>query len=267
MGAYIGGIGSVALKRGEIMKKLPEVRIIRSSAHHRQMLADWLNEWRIDRALRQDEAEISLMAKRSVLLYETGAVREGQIRLFHPFTDVTAANLRYLAVLRKGDKGGWLTAPFSRFDTPAVPGELKTGRNVHALRTLCVWNARALPLATLVRSWIVDRLTPRQVAHALAIHAFLAEGKVLSASLLRRTGPPLVHPLDPRFEYLDEERAWFSAMSTIQALDKPSDASGRAFDGTRQTLPLAAEERAEYGTSRTRPGKHRPGGKNPRKSK
>ncbi len=247
------------------MKKLPEARIIRSSAHHRRMLADWLNEWRIDRTLRQDEADIRFRAKRSVLLYETGAVREGQIRLFHPFTDATAENLRYLAVLRKGDEGNWLAAPFSRFGTPAVPGELKTGRNVHPLRTLCVWNARTLPLATLARSWIVDRLTPRQVDHALAIHAFLMEGRELSESLLRRTGPPLIHPLDPRFEYLDEEREWFSAVSMLKSCDKPSKTSDRAIDDARRTFPLAAEERGEYG--RTLPGKHHPGDKKPRKSK
>lgn len=244
------------------MKQLPKARIVRVPIRQKRVLSQWLNEWRIDKLLREDGRGLSATGressattnKPSCVLYDVKSAEVGQIRLFHPFSGETAERPRYVVVLEQNGDGYWLVAPFSRFSEPAVPGEWKTGRNVPALRNLCIWNARLLPGSAIARSWIVDRMTAPRIAQAVTIHRFLAGGKELPLSLSRRVGPPLVHPLDPRHEYLEEEREWFSALPATHPSGKHIDSPEEIGD---RNLPLAAEERGKYTSSKGRPAKRR----------
>jgi len=237
------------------MSKLPKVRIVRTPARQRQALARWLSEWRIDRLQGEDGQEPS--GKSSGLLYDVEPAREGQIRLLHPISDKTAERPRYVVTLKSNSDGSWLVAPFSRFSNPAVPGEWKTGREAPALRILCIWNAGSLSGSVLTRSWVVDHMTATGITKALTIHRLLSKGNELPRSLSRRTGPPIVHPLDPRIEYLEEEREWFSVLSAKRPSGKHEDSPYAPLGTSDRALPLAAEERGKYRPTKGRSKKRR----------
>lgn len=249
------------------MKKLPKATIVRRPAHEIKALALWLNEWRIEKLLQDEDPKPEQGIKEFRLLYSAEPARAGQIRLLHPFSSETSAGPRYVAVLREAGDGTWLVAPFGRFAAPAVPGEWKTGRKAPALRVLCIWNARELPSSVLARSWVVDRLAPNGIAQALSILSLISTGEELPPALSRRTGPPVLHPLDPRHDYMEEERDWFSALSTRAAQSEPLKYPDDAQDRGIRPLPLAAEKGEEYRISKRRPGKPRPDGHNPGKDK
>jgi hypothetical protein len=246
------------------MRQLPKARIVRISAQHKKAFIRWLNEWKIDRLLREDGQgrftaggqSPKTARKTQGLLYDVKAARIGQIRLLHPFSDETAERPRYVVVLKKNGDGSWLVAPFSRFSEPAVPGEWKTGREVPALRNLCIWNARSLPDSALARSWVVDCMTTSRTLQAVTIHTLLVEGKELPRSLSRRVGPPLVHPLDPRIEYMDEEREWFTSVAAKPAVDVRSIHPCASSDGGARALPRAAESREKYQAKRKKKQDH-----------
>ena len=257
------------------MTKLPDTRIIHSSVDRKQTLARWLHEWQIDKMLREDSTAESVPQSHDSIagqektgpLYESKPVRVGQIRLFHPFSKETNERPRYVAVLKETDDGSWLVAPFSRFGEPSVPGEWITGRKAPAVRILCIWNARLLPELILERSWVVDRIPASKIDHAIAIHRFLGEDQELSRPIANQLGPPLVHPLDPRIEYLEEEREWFSTLSVSGPLNKRIDYPYPVSEGEDRSLPLAAEGHGKYRSAKGRTEKRRRAGHNPCKDK
>ena len=59
-------------------------------------------------------------------------------------------------------------------------------------------------------------------------------------SLVRRLGPPLVHPLDPRHDYIEEERMLWQEMETD--LYCGENTTPYNITDNTDTLPLAAEE-------------------------
>jgi hypothetical protein len=113
----------------------------------------------------------------------------------------------------------------------------------------------------LVRSWVVDRMPALKMERAIAIQRFLAEGKKSSRSIAHQIGPPLVHPLDPRIEYLEEEREWFSTLSARRPLGKRIDYPYIVSEDEDRSLPLAAEERGKYRSAKGRPEKRRRAGR------
>ena len=244
------------------MKRIPKTRMSRISVRQRQALKRWLNEWRIDQLLRTDDPifipKNPTAAKPYISLYDRKSIEVGQIRLFHPFSVATSGHLRYIVVLKRNNDESWLVAPFSRFCEPAVQGEYTTGKTAPALRTLCLWNARILPNLLIVRSWVVDRMTASRIAQAITIHDLLADDKPLPSPLVRRVGPPLVHPLDPRYDYIEEEREWLSALQEKCSSDNHANFPYATGNDIRRSLPLAAEKRAEYRPSKrqtkTQPG-------------
>jgi hypothetical protein len=257
------------------MTRLPNARIVHSTSDQKQALVRWLHEWRIDGLLREDDRAGATQEnhdsmaehRKASLLYDSKPARAGQIRLYHPFLKETKKLPRYVAVLKNNEDGSWLIAPFSRFSEPAVPGEWKTGRKAPVLRILCIWNARYMTGSMLERSWVVDRLPASKIEHAIAIQRFLAEGKELSRLYANQIGPPLVHPLDPRIEYLEEEREWFSTLSTGHPLDKRLDPSDTLSEDKDCSLPMAAEERGRYRVAKDRTEKRRHAGRDPRNDK
>lgn len=253
------------------MTQLPRRRIVHATSDQKRTLIRWLHEWRIDGLLREDEEARtpqenhgSMVERGKIsLLYDSKPVRAGQIRLFQPFFKETKNRPRYIAVLKENKDGYWLVAPFSRFSHPAVPGEWKTGRKIPILRILCIWNARWLAGALLDRSWVVDRMSLSKVDKALVLYQFLVEGKDLLQVAGNQIGPPLVHPLDPRIEYLEEERRWFSILSATYLSGAHMNRSSKTSPNEDRSLPLAAEEHGQYRLAKGRRGKRRPAGRNP----
>ncbi len=193
-------------------------------AEQREMLAAWLVEWRLDKELppppREDAGNVSTQCADTSTggafdktIGATGAVlRTGDIVLLPPDGETTSARPVYVALLAARADGSWLCAPFSRFSIPASDGEYATERNFDPLKVVCAWNANRLPQAALGRGWIVEHLG----AQDLKILADFAAGRRAELPPSRR-GPPIVHPLDPRREYIEEERCLWIDFQTAEA--------------------------------------------------
>lgn len=175
----------------------------------RKALADWLALWRIDLSLAKavgkpsdatdiPTAENAALAVSEFTYAASGDTPEaGDIVLLPPVGRITQSRPVYLALCERTD-GGWGAVPFARLPLPATDAEFATGREELPLRVLSPWNAGFLPDEVVARAWKVGRLRP---AEAAALRAY-KKGEPPSLE----AGPPLVHPLDPRHDYLDEER-------------------------------------------------------------
>jgi hypothetical protein len=131
--------------------------------------------------------------------------------------------------------------PFGRFTHPAVPGEWRTDYDALHLRVLCAWNCAVLDAEILARSWVVETLDEQELQSITALAKTL-QSDIQSLSVSDRVGPPLVHPLDPRHDYLAEEREWLRGVMS-HAADAQKHASWRFPE---RDLPLAAEDSGEY---------------------
>lgn len=225
------------------MKKLPCIKSVVPETERARQVRQWLRERSVDLALRDDPEEAEPAAPGMSL--EVGPhVAAGQVRLMHPQAEATSARLCYLAVLREARPGLFLAAPFGRFSVPALPGEWRTPRRESPLRVLCLWNARLLPAASLERSWFVDQMPEPEISEALAVVDALKGGAAMSAGASNRTGPPVIHPLDPRHDYRDEERAWMDGVAA--SFFEQTDLAGEFPAVQPDDLPLAAEPRKPY---------------------
>ena len=181
-------------------------------SEQRKMLAEWLAEWRLERELPPPPPEEAAAAANA---HEDGHdapdlsvgadIRRGDIILLPPVGEVASSRPVYVAVLRRSAPDAWLCAPFSRFSTPATEGEYATGRSFDPLKVVCAWNAAPVPASTLAGGWRTGSLAAADV-EVLDEFASGARNELPPS----RRGPPLLHPLDPRHEYLEEEKAlWF----------------------------------------------------------
>lgn len=181
--------------------------------HQRKQLAEWLAEWELDRTLREADApehEAGPTPSRKSLSYEGIATTHsvGEVSLYHPLAD--EAPLYVLNMEERDDR--LLLAPFSRFSVPAIPGEWTTGQRTQPLRVLCLWNARWVARTALRPLWVVRHLPARALGEAGELYRCLTEGSAIPSRLAVRCGPPLVHPLDPRHAYIEEEMARFLSL-------------------------------------------------------
>ncbi len=174
--------------------------------YHRQQLEMWLETYKLDRAMRE---ECILQPDRDIEdrlpdMHGPGPM-PGQIRLLVPACDATPQIERPVyACLLPGDRPDCMTAvPFSRFSIPATPREWKTGLPQLPLQVLCLWNGHACKTEALRTSWCVGTIPEQQ---RLEIEIHLQTLNPLQVLPSRRFGPPLLHPLDPRQLYLQEER-------------------------------------------------------------
>ena len=209
-----------------------------------RQLQAWMKEWEADRALAAP-AEPALCLP-PVLRYDV-RVRPGEIWLLHPSAPALPERPIYMAVLFIHHDDSVRVAPFSRFQSPAFEGEWPTGRSDGPLRVLGLGFQRLVPMRALASGWRAGRMT---VAERKAVNGWLesAAGEEPAHPALRgRCGPPLVHPDDPRWDYVREEIAWLDAWaaSTAESSDAVREESG--------PLLKAAEPRAIEDTYRTRP--------------
>ena len=238
------------------MTRLPRVSVAAAPAWQRERLAEWMQEWRIECILKDDEGDSPVSASPwSECQPERGSPagderlsdppRIGQIRLLHPGS-TAARRPVYVAILAHQAPHSFLAAPYGRFSEPATPGELLTGRTSAALRVLCVWNVRSLAADILARSWAVDEMPSDELDDARLVLKSLESGKPPDR-LARRVGPPLAHPADPRHAYEDEEAEWAADFETgtLHGLSQ----SGMTYDfpaRNQSELPKAAEPGEEY---------------------
>ena len=211
-------------------------------SEQREMLAAWLAEWRLEKELPPPQQEnsapsgngqaVSEQSESDKTVGATGAaLRPGDIVLLPPDGETSSVRPVYVALLDAGPDGSWLCAPFSRFSTPAMEGEYATGRNFDPLRVICAWNANSLPRDVLARGWIVERLGASDVK-TLADFALKRRAELPPA----RRGPPIVHPLDPRREYIEEERCLWVDFQTVE------ESAPQEWEVREPSIGFAAED-------------------------
>ena len=230
----------------------------RTQIQHRR-LAAWLQGWQLTQRLDAlpepadgaeppappppyPSADARSGQAKSCRIGDPSRLAAGGIVLLPPETEATRRRPVYVAVIDAVHDGAWRVVPFGRLPVPAVPGELATGRRQTSLQVLCVWNVGSVEGGALVRGWLVGRLTVHEMRWARQLLGLQPGAKPASALALR-LGPPLLHPLDPRHDYLEQERLlWLPTAAPTRCGEGPAP-YGRASD---QPLPLAAEKREAY---------------------
>lgn len=221
----------------------------------RQRLGAWLEAWELEQRLESaDDPPDYPAAAPAPLAYTLGgrlpeagpsagrlhpeSLNTGDIILLPPDNEATRARPVYVALAGELQSGAWLAVPFGRFPVPALPGELATGRAAAPLQVLCVWNHAPIAAERLARGWQVGRLCAREQRWLRQL-LDLPPGRAPRKPLAQRLGPPLVHPLDPRHDYIEQERMlWLAG-------DEPSRCGESTVPCTADdngTLPLAADE-------------------------
>lgn len=226
----------------------------------RRGLALWLEEWRVYKALAAvsvpegggSAGKDSAVGGVGLTFPEAGGrsqpLRVGQVRLLRPAgMNLLQQRPVYVVLLMRQGVASWLVAPFGRFANPAVPGEWRTGLRSAPLRVLCLWNARVVSHQALESAWLSRRLTATQAARALAVWQTCADGMPLESVLAQRIGPPLQHPLDPRHEYLQEERELLDEHFGVAQADEASGADLVYEEMSQSVDRKAAEDRGRYG--------------------
>ena len=196
------------------MKSFPQKRTKEQTV----TLGDWLAQWHLDRKLREcPEQDVSLENQgkdqraeqdfgRLIRPFSEEPVPEvSQIRLLSPSLISGGRGPTYVAVLGNTGTGCYLVAPFSRFQTPALPFEILLRDSPAALSVLCLWNARSISAFVLSQSWCVSQLSEAELQDALAICNLADQSNSIPETLASRVGPPVCDLEDPRLEYMDEE--------------------------------------------------------------
>lgn len=158
---------------------------------------------------KQDNARLSA----AVDAYDSD-IKEGQIRILSKrFTDDPDV-VPYVVVLERWNEGMWLVAPFSQYGTPATPGEMMTGLDIHGLRVLQAWNARTVQPCLLEKSWLCREIGDALRKQALALFRHELGGKELPADFSAERGSSIIFEADPRCDYQAESIARLRPLST-----------------------------------------------------
>ncbi len=227
------------------MIESPAPAACRDVAWQRRRLTAWLREWHLDQRLRDSSEAGSAeavtatarMARRRTVL------APGRIVLLPPAPGAGPADRPlYVLLLEALPDGAFQAAPFGRFSVPAVPGEWQTGLPAGPVRVLCLWNARRIPRPLLAAGWPAGGVRRRVLDGALRRLQQADRPSIDS-------GPPLLHPLDPRHRYLMEDR---QALEAALRLADSATAGARPAPGygpTTGVLRQAADRRHPYGSA------------------
>ncbi len=206
------------------MSKLPDLKWQSPPAWQKERLERWLQQWHLDRVLGGPESPAAEPPtapaahecpeiKRRIAPFDLVGEPVGQIRLLGNNLLPGSPRPVYVALFHAWEADMVLLAPYSPFTEPAIPGELLTGRPGAALSVLCLWNTHAIHTRLLRESWFIDQLSQEEQQEAWAVFRQAAAGHPLPGPLAQRTGPPLVHPLDPRHQYQARELAILSPLA------------------------------------------------------
>ena len=218
---------------------LPRVNRDQPDPDQTAHLSRWLREWELLQALAPDTPPRPSHTPLALAgAADPNPVQAGDIRLLHPAIEPNG--VRYVAVLCQQRGGDFLVAPFGLLSEPATQDEVTTGRTTPALRVLCAWNRFEMCRDDLQRSWLADRLNDEE-CHTLLTPMVTATATGAATWPADRTGPPLRHPLDPRWGYLEMESEF------RQRACRPTR-HGVVYDIGAGELRKAAETRTPYGT-------------------
>jgi hypothetical protein len=235
--------------------KLPAYKTKHRPAHEQKQLAAWLAERELDLLLRDDKPGGEAASAAPSVRYDLARkpvdpLREGDIMLLRPAAKGAWSPV-YVFLIDGSSNESWLGIPFSRYATPAVPGEWQTSFTAMPLRVLCFWNVRTVARSNFIPG-AVKKCPPADFAEIKHIRDRIARGEAMDAREGKHFGPPLLHPADPRYEYLDEERKRLDdhLIGRVHASEADEEEDIITYDfrarGKTEWL-LAAEGRPEYG--------------------
>jgi len=167
-------------------------------------------------------------------------IEAGQIRLMTPREGKEPV---YIAVANVDPEGIALCVPFGIFSEPATDGELLSGRDSIVVRVWCIWNRRRISAKAVGKSWVADSLNEDEMQRLLRALSTCNAGEPLPPDLREDSGPPLIHPLDPRREYIRRERERIDA--AFQSTSKDNIIS-YDISADPQQLLKAAEPPDDY---------------------
>lgn len=184
-----------------------------------ERLLQWLRDWSIFRALEDSERPDLETGEETTdfpISAFDGLPEVGDIRLLsHTIAGETSRPI-YVAVVRQKTKASeeqadqYLVLPFGIFSGPATPGEMSTGLDDPRFAVVQTWNGRFLERGVLASSWCVEKLSEDLCTRLHRHFRALIRGFEFDAEIDGALGPPLAHEEDPRWEYLETERALLS---------------------------------------------------------
>ena len=197
------------------MTALSELRLSTPDPADKACLTTWLQEWAV--ACQLDPAPPASEGHRpgAPVAPFHRVIRPADIRLLSPaLSPLTRSRPVHVLVLENHAPEYSIVVPFSRFATPALPGELALETDIPALRVVCAWNRCRVCTTVLQASWHITTLPADAFAECRELSA-AANGTPTPARLLDRVGPPLTHPLDPRHRYIDGETGLCQALELL----------------------------------------------------
>lgn len=170
--------------------------------NNQEKLAAWLHLYELDRKLRMGADVTSGSSITDQKERHTPAA--GDILLLPPVAHAPPLAIErpvyvWVASLDESTQNR-LIVPFSRFDIPATEKEWETSLTPQPCKVLCFWNARKIDATALAQAWLALHMP--EDTHCECLAAFQHN---TSQEACHRFGPPLVHPLDPRHTYIQEE--------------------------------------------------------------
>ena len=225
-------------------------------SRHRRQLRAWLHECNLELGLRRvddsgSKGAVPVVSSKvtSVSFYpQAGESWPGRIMLLRPvMAEQPWERPFYVLVLNETGPEEYEAAPFSRFSVPALPGEWQTRLRAKPLRVLCLWNTRRLERRVLESAWPAGRLAAGKLKQVLALREGLVRGHNMPAQSGLEVGPPLCHPLDPRWGYVAEEQdAWedfleFREPDTLPGASKPGTENSPDYELPPEEQRWAAE--------------------------
>ena len=146
------------------------------------------------------------------------ALQRGQILHLRPSLNTDWSREVHVLVLKVDQElDRALVVPFGPLPMPAFSAELATGLPDESLRVLCVWNACWLSGHAVRVSWETGSAPDALLADVESLRLSLKRKQALPEAVAERTGPPILHPEDPRKMYVAEEESLFDALLFTQA--------------------------------------------------
>ena len=196
---------------GKAMKMINKYNVFASLLSAKPEDAGMIAAWMADREAEKDmmNMEVVTCGHDATRLNEIrggyeGNISVGDVRILSKQFTSEPDIIPYVAVLEEWEKDVWLIVPFSHYATPATPGEMSTGIDMHGLRVLQVGNGRTVQDDILKKSFLFDRLSDNVREDALALFRYEMGGVDLPASFSAQRGVPIINEDDPRREYLKE---------------------------------------------------------------
>lgn len=138
-------------------------------------------------------------------------VKAGEIRHLLPELAPDADRSVFALVVEVADDKALLMS-FGPLSQPATRDELSTGLDQQGLEVLSLWNAAWVPAETVAKSWKVEVEASGLLTDVQAMRSSTLAGHGVPEHLVQRVGASIEHPLDPRWEYLEQEGEVFLKM-------------------------------------------------------